>query len=66
MWRREYSTTLSPFRRIDGLYFLANWKHLDRDKDYIPASVAVSLRITQLVDGNEEVHAMLPKATFVK
>ena len=48
------------------LDYLVNEKHLDRDKAYILASVAVDLRITQLVDGNKGVHAMLPKAIFVK
>jgi acetamidase/formamidase len=28
------------------------------------ASVAVDLRITQLVDGNKGVHAMIPKSLF--
>jgi len=48
------------------LDYLMNEKHLDRDTAYILASDAVDLRITQLVDGNKGVHAMLPKAIFVR
>ena len=48
------------------LDFLVQEKHLDRDTAYILASDAVDLRITQLVDGKKGVHAMLPKAIFVR
>jgi acetamidase/formamidase len=48
------------------LDFLVHEKHLDRDTAYILASDAVDLRITQLVDGKKGVHAMLPKAIFVR
>jgi acetamidase/formamidase len=48
------------------LDFLVNEKHLTRSEAYILASDAVDLRITQLVDGKKGVHAMLPKAIFVK
>lgn len=48
------------------LDFLIQEKHLDRDTAYILASDAVDLRITQLVDGKKGVHAMLPKAIFVR
>jgi acetamidase/formamidase len=46
------------------LDFLVKEKGLDRDFAYILASDAVDLRITQLVDGNKGVHAMLSKAIF--
>jgi acetamidase/formamidase len=46
------------------LNYLVNEKRLDRDTAYILASDAVDLRITQLVDGNKGVHALLPKAIF--
>ncbi len=46
------------------LDFLENEKHLTRDQAYQLSSVAVDLDITQLVDGNVGVHAMLPKAIF--
>ena len=44
--------------------FLVNEKHLTRDDAYMLASVAADLNITQLVDGNKGVHAMIPKAIF--
>ncbi len=48
------------------LDFLVQEKHLDRDSAYILASDAVDLHITQLVDGKKGVHALLPKAIFVR
>jgi len=45
--------------------FLVNEKHLTRDDAYMLSSVAADLNITQLVDGNKGVHAMIPKAIFV-
>jgi hypothetical protein len=45
--------------------FLVNEKHLTRDDAYQLSSVAADLNITQLVDGNKGVHAMIPKAIFV-
>jgi len=44
--------------------FLVNEKHLTRDDAYMLSSVAADLDITQLVDGNKGVHAMIPKAIF--
>ena len=44
--------------------FLATEKHMSRDDAYMLSSVAVDLDITQLVDGNVGVHAMLPKNIF--
>jgi acetamidase/formamidase len=46
--------------------FLVTEKHLSRDEAYMLTSVAVDVDITQLVDGNVGVHAMCPKAIFVK
>ncbi len=46
------------------LNFLETEKHLSRDQAYQLSSVAVDLDITQLVDTNVGVHAMLPKAVF--
>lgn len=46
--------------------FLVSQRHLSRDEAYMLTSTAVDLRITQLVDGNKGVHAMIPKAIFVK
>jgi len=48
------------------LDFLVSEKHLSRDNAYVLASDAVDLRITQLVDGKRGVHALLPKAIFVR
>lgn len=45
--------------------FLVNEKHLTRDDAYQLCSVAADLDITQLVDGNKGVHAMIPKSIFV-
>jgi hypothetical protein len=45
--------------------FLVTEKHLTRDDAYQLSSVAADVDITQLVDGNKGVHAMIPKAIFV-
>ena len=45
--------------------FLVNVKHLTRDDAYMLSSVAADLNITQLVDGNKGVHAMILKSIFV-
>jgi acetamidase/formamidase len=42
--------------------FLVREKGLDRDDAYILCSVALDLRITQLVDGTKGVHGMLAKS----
>ncbi|MBZ5537969.1 MAG: acetamidase/formamidase family protein [Acidobacteriia bacterium] len=46
--------------------FLVTEKHLTRDEAYMLASAAADLSITQLVDGNKGVHAMIPKAIFTR
>ena len=46
--------------------FLVTEKHLARDDAYQLSSVAADVDITQLVDGNKGVHAMIPKAIFVR
>src|SRR5580692_3002631 len=48
----------------DMINFLVDEKHLSRDDAYMLTSVAVDVDITQLVDGNVGVHAMLPKKIF--
>jgi acetamidase/formamidase len=48
----------------DMIAFLVDEKKLSRDDAYMLASVAVDMEITQLVDGNVGVHAMLPKKVF--
>ncbi|HKX29857.1 MAG TPA: acetamidase/formamidase family protein [Blastocatellia bacterium] len=47
------------------LNFLVEEKKLSREEAYLLSSVAVDLHITQLVDGNKGVHAILPKAIFL-
>jgi len=44
--------------------FLVTEKHLSREDAYMLTSVAADLSITQLVDGNKGVHAMIPKSIF--
>ena len=46
--------------------FLMREKGLTKADAYMLASVAVDLRITQLVDRNKGVHAMIPKTIFVQ
>ncbi|MBI3049144.1 MAG: acetamidase/formamidase family protein [Acidobacteria bacterium] len=46
--------------------FLVSEKNLTRDEAYILTSVAVDLRVTQLVDGTKGVHAMIAKSIFAK
>jgi acetamidase/formamidase len=46
--------------------FLVNEKHLTRDDAYQLSSVAADFNITQLVDGTKGIHAMIPKAIFVR
>jgi acetamidase/formamidase len=44
--------------------FLVREKDMTKEDAYMLISVGVDLRITQLVDGNKGVHAMIPKALF--
>ena len=46
--------------------FLVTQKGLSREDAYMLTSVAADVDITQLVDGNRGVHAMIPKAIFKK
>jgi len=55
------ATKLAVREAID---FLASEKHMSREDAYMLASVAVDFCITQLVDGNKGVHAMIPKQIF--
>jgi acetamidase/formamidase len=49
----------------EAVDLLAERGKLSREDAYMLASVAVDLRITQLVDGSKGVHAMIPKSIFV-
>lgn len=44
--------------------FLMQQKHLSRDNAYMLASVAADLHISEVVDGNDVVSMMMPKAIF--
>lgn len=44
--------------------FLVSEKGMSRDEAYLLCSLAVDLRVTQLVDDTKGVHAMLPKSIF--
>jgi acetamidase/formamidase len=48
----------------DAIRFLSTSKGLTRDDAYSLSSLAVDLRVTQIVDGNKGIHAMIPKAIF--
>jgi acetamidase/formamidase len=55
------ATKMATREMID---FLVAEKHLNRDEAYMLTSVAADLSITQVVDGNKGVHAMIPKTIF--
>ena len=44
--------------------FLVSEKGFSRDEAYFLCSLAMDLRVTQLVDGTKGIHAMLPKSIF--
>ncbi|HEY3108697.1 MAG TPA: hypothetical protein VGL23_08085 [Chloroflexota bacterium] len=48
----------------DAIRFLERERGLSRDQAYNLCSLALDLRISQVVDGLKGVHAMLPKAIF--
>ena len=50
----------------DAIQFLARTKGLTPNDAYALCSVAVDLRVTQIVDGNKGIHAMVPKSVFEK
>ena len=55
------ATRLAALEMID---FLVAERHLTRDDAYMLASSAADFCITQLVDGNKGVHAMIAKSIF--
>ena len=55
------ATKIAVHEMID---FLMEDKHLTREDAYMLASVAADLHITELVDENDGVHMMIPKAIF--
>lgn len=56
------ATEMAVHQMID---FLMQEKHLSRDDAYMLCSVAGDLHISEIVDGNDVVSMMLPKAIFV-
>jgi len=50
----------------DAVRFLSQTKGLSPDDAYALASIVVDLSVTQVVDGNKGVHAMIPKGIFQK
>lgn len=44
--------------------FLVSEKRMTRDDAYLLTSIAVDLRVTQLVDGTKGIHAMIAKSIF--
>jgi len=64
MGMHEDLTEATKIAVRETIDFLVEQKHLRRDEAYMLASTAVDFCITQLVDGNKGVHAMIPKAIF--
>ena len=50
----------------DAIKFISKTKGLTADDAYALCSIAVDLRVTQIVDGNKGIHAMIPKSIFKK
>lgn len=50
----------------DAIQFISQTKGLTPADAYSLSSLAVDLRVTQIVDGNKGIHAMIPKAVFRK
>lgn len=51
---------------VETLDFLTTVKKLTPDDAYMLMSVGINFHVTQVVDGNKGVHAMIPKAIFKK
>ena len=58
--------TAAKLATRDMVEFLVEHKKMGRDDAYMLASVAVDLRVTQLVDGKKGIHAMIAKSVFVR
>jgi len=64
-----FHTSLDEAMKIalkDAIDFLVDNKGLTINEAYALCSVAVDFRVTQVVDGNKGIHAMIPKAIFKK
>jgi len=58
-------TTATKIAVREMISYLESMHNLSEEEAYRLTSIAVDLNITQLVDGNKGVHAMLPKEIFV-
>lgn len=62
-------TNLTAAARLavrEMINYLVSERHLSREDAYMLTSVAVDVNTTELVDGTLGVHAMLPKAIFIR
>jgi acetamidase/formamidase len=50
----------------DAIRFISMTHGLTPDDAYSLSSLAVDLRVSQIVDGNKGIHALIPKAIFEK
>lgn len=50
----------------EAIQFISKTRGLTPEDAYSLSSLAVDLRVTQIVDGNKGIHAMIPKAIFRK
>ncbi len=50
----------------EAVQFISKTQGLTPDDAYSLCSIAVDLRVSQIVDGNKGIHAMIPKAIFKK
>jgi acetamidase/formamidase len=48
----------------DAIHFISRTHDLTPDDAYSLSSLAVDLRVTQIVDGNKGIHGMIPKSIF--
>ena len=60
----ESLDTSMKLAAAETLEFLVTEKHMDRSDAYMFMSVGVNFHVTQVVDGNQGVHALIPKAVF--
>jgi acetamidase/formamidase len=62
-----FHTNLTEAAKIavrEMIDFLVTEKHMTREDAYMLSSIAADLHITQVVDENDGVHMILPKAIF--
>ena len=59
-----YSWIAMKIALRDSIDFLVRTKNLTKNEAYAVCSSAVDYRVTQVVDGNKGVHAMIPKDIF--